>query len=145
MGGSSSRPAVGEDGQPEEPQLSYWQMMRLGYAVSDTMQHVGQGVWVLMKACLPARRRGRLLQPWRLRARHGSMLPCTLPGCGIPPKQPCACAESRPVAAVQELVNAIIRPPRAEYEMAHLGPASFEFCDRRFRRVDFQVSEAGGF
>lgn len=69
-------------------------------------------------------------------------LPCALPSCGIPPEQPCAWAKPRPVAGVQELVNAIIRPPRAEYEMAHLGPASFEFCDRRFRRVDFQVSEA---
>jgi len=40
----------------------------------------------------------------------------------------------------QELVKAIIRPPRAEYkEEPHLGPREFAFCGRRFRRRDFEV------
>ena len=27
-----------------------------------------------------------------------------------------------------QLVNAIIRPPRAQYEIQHLGPREFTFC-----------------
>ena len=40
----------------------------------------------------------------------------------------------------QELVKAIIRPPRAEYRADRdLGPREFDFCGRRFRRRDFEV------
>lgn len=39
----------------------------------------------------------------------------------------------------QELVNAIIRPPRAAYEMEALGPAIFEFEGRRYCRNDFTL------
>lgn len=40
----------------------------------------------------------------------------------------------------QELVNAIIRPPRCEYSEQHLGPSQFEFCNKSFRRNDFIVT-----
>lgn len=44
----------------------------------------------------------------------------------------------------QELVNAIIRPPRAEYDTGHLGPAEFRFGNAQFRRTDFElVNERG--
>jgi pimeloyl-ACP methyl ester carboxylesterase len=39
----------------------------------------------------------------------------------------------------QELVNAIIRPPRAEYKEESLGPPAFVFCGRRFTRTDFAL------
>ncbi|KAK7230474.1 palmitoyl-(protein) hydrolase [Aureococcus anophagefferens] len=39
----------------------------------------------------------------------------------------------------QELVNAIIRPPRAEYDMDDLGPASFEWHGHAFQRVDLEL------
>eukprot|EP00968_Pinguiococcus_pyrenoidosus_P027746 scaffold7442_cov258-Pinguiococcus_pyrenoidosus.AAC.4 len=39
----------------------------------------------------------------------------------------------------QELVNAIVRPPRANYEREHLGPDQFMFCGREFMRSDFPV------
>jgi len=44
----------------------------------------------------------------------------------------------------QELVNAIIRPPRANYEMQHLGPAEFMFCDREFVRIDYDLINERG-
>lgn len=43
-----------------------------------------------------------------------------------------------------ELVGAIIRPPRAEYTTAHLGPPTFEFCGRAFQRRDFEVVNGRG-
>lgn len=43
-----------------------------------------------------------------------------------------------------ELVGAIIRPPRAEYLTTHLGPPSFEFCGRAFQRRDFEVVNERG-
>jgi hypothetical protein len=39
----------------------------------------------------------------------------------------------------QELVNAIIRPPRAQYREEHLGPPAFSFLGRRFTRTDFTL------
>ena len=39
----------------------------------------------------------------------------------------------------QELVNAIIRPPRCQYEEHHLGPKEFVFCRKKFKRVDFDL------
>jgi len=39
----------------------------------------------------------------------------------------------------QELVNAIIRPPRAEYKEEAMGPPAFTFCGRRFTRTDFTL------
>ena len=36
-------------------------------------------------------------------------------------------------------MNAIIRPPRCQYEIYHLGPTAFEFCSKKFQRVDFEL------
>jgi len=44
----------------------------------------------------------------------------------------------------QELVNAIIRPPRADYKMEALGPPAFTFCGRRFTRTDFALNTKRG-
>lgn len=38
-----------------------------------------------------------------------------------------------------ELVNAIIRPPRCQYDMEQLGPVYFEFCGKTFQRRDFEL------
>mmetsp|Transcript_14718 Transcript_14718/g.34094 ORF Transcript_14718/g.34094 Transcript_14718/m.34094 type:complete len:540 (-) Transcript_14718:298-1917(-) len=45
----------------------------------------------------------------------------------------------------QELVNAIIRPPRADYKMEALGPPAFTFCGKRFTRTDFTLQTKRGF
>jgi len=45
----------------------------------------------------------------------------------------------------QELVNAIIRPPRADYKMEVLGPPAFTFCGKRFTRTDFTLQTKRGF
>jgi len=39
----------------------------------------------------------------------------------------------------EQLVHAIIRPPRAAYKIGHLGPDSFTFCNRRFIRDDYTL------
>lgn len=39
----------------------------------------------------------------------------------------------------QQLVNSIIRPPRCNYSMQHLGPKEFSFCGVPFKRTDFQL------
>mmetsp|Transcript_14670 Transcript_14670/g.21693 ORF Transcript_14670/g.21693 Transcript_14670/m.21693 type:complete len:608 (-) Transcript_14670:132-1955(-) len=44
----------------------------------------------------------------------------------------------------QELVNAIIRPPRADYKVETLGPPAFTFCGRRFTRTDFSLKTKRG-
>ena len=44
----------------------------------------------------------------------------------------------------QELVHAIIRPPRSNYEVTSLGPQEFTFCDVRFTRKDFSVRNGRG-
>ena len=44
----------------------------------------------------------------------------------------------------EELVNAIIRPPRADYDPARLGPTEFEFCGRSYRREDLVLRNARG-
>jgi pimeloyl-ACP methyl ester carboxylesterase len=44
----------------------------------------------------------------------------------------------------QELVNAIIRPPRAEYKEETLGPPAFLFCSKRFTRTDFALKTKRG-
>ena len=44
----------------------------------------------------------------------------------------------------EELVNAIIRPPRADYDPARLGPTDFEFCGRSYRREDLVLRNARG-
>jgi len=43
-----------------------------------------------------------------------------------------------------ELVKAIIRPPRAEYEMDELGPERFEFAGVSFERQDLQLRNGRG-
>ena len=44
----------------------------------------------------------------------------------------------------EELVNAIVRPPRAQYSLAELGPARFEYGGVRFVREDCQVENPRG-
>lgn len=44
----------------------------------------------------------------------------------------------------QELVNAIIRPPRADYKEETLGPPAFLFCGKRFTRTDFALKTKRG-
>lgn len=44
----------------------------------------------------------------------------------------------------QELVHAIIRPPRCQYETYHLGPPQFQYCSRNFTRTDFQLTNPRG-
>lgn len=39
-----------------------------------------------------------------------------------------------------ELVNLIIRPPRADYELEDLGPREFTFGNREYQRIDFSVA-----
>ena len=43
-----------------------------------------------------------------------------------------------------ELVNAIIRPPRADYDMERLGPTHFTFCGRKYRRTDMVLMNQRG-
>jgi len=47
-------------------------------------------------------------------------------------------------AGYQELVNAIIRPPRARYSKAALGPKRFRFHGKVFKRNDFELANARG-
>lgn len=44
----------------------------------------------------------------------------------------------------QQLINAIIRPPRCEYTAAHLGPQEFPFCGRQIQRSDFKLTNSRG-
>ncbi|EJK64219.1 hypothetical protein THAOC_15066 [Thalassiosira oceanica] len=44
----------------------------------------------------------------------------------------------------QELVNAIIRPPRAKYREEHLGPPAFSFLGKKFTRTDFTLCTQRG-
>jgi len=43
-----------------------------------------------------------------------------------------------------DLVNAIIRPPRAEYGLDELGPLTFQLRGRRYERSDFQLRNDRG-
>ncbi len=43
-----------------------------------------------------------------------------------------------------ELVNAVIRPPRADYSVEDLGPAYFKFMGRNFQRTDFRLCNERG-
>lgn len=43
-----------------------------------------------------------------------------------------------------DLVNAIIRPPRYSYEMGQLGPKKFNFCGKSFQREDFELLNSRG-
>lgn len=43
-----------------------------------------------------------------------------------------------------QLVNAIVRPPRADYTIEELGPAEFEYGGHRFVREDTQITNARG-
>lgn len=45
-------------------------------------------------------------------------------------------------AGYQQLVHAIIRPPRCEYDESILGPKEFTFCGKNFRRTDFTIKNA---
>lgn len=46
--------------------------------------------------------------------------------------------------AYEQVVAAIIRPPRTSYETCHLGPRRFEFLGRSFKRMDFVVLNSRG-
>lgn len=46
--------------------------------------------------------------------------------------------------AYEQVVAAIIRPPRTSYEPYHLGPTRFEFLGRTFERIDFLVVNSRG-
>ncbi len=46
--------------------------------------------------------------------------------------------------AYEQVVAAIIRPPRTSYEPRHLGPRLFEFLGRSFERRDFVVLNSRG-
>ncbi|RYH23052.1 hypothetical protein EON65_18340 [archaeon] len=39
----------------------------------------------------------------------------------------------------QTLVNAIIRPPRCQYDISQLGPRTFHFAGKNFRRTDLTL------
>jgi pimeloyl-ACP methyl ester carboxylesterase len=43
-----------------------------------------------------------------------------------------------------ELVGAIIRPPRCQYDTAMLGPSKFEFIGKSFERHDFELKNERG-
>lgn len=44
----------------------------------------------------------------------------------------------------QQLVNAIIRPPRCNYSLEHLGPKTFKIGDKKFYRRDFELRNPRG-
>lgn len=44
----------------------------------------------------------------------------------------------------EQLVHAIIRPPRCQYEAKHLGPPIFPFAGRNIRRKDFELHNIRG-
>jgi len=44
----------------------------------------------------------------------------------------------------QQLVNAIIRPPRCNYSVEHLGPKVFKIGGKNFFRKDFEIRNARG-
>ena len=43
-----------------------------------------------------------------------------------------------------QLVNSIIRPPRCNYTLQHLGPAEFTFCGSAIKRTDFELRNKRG-
>jgi hypothetical protein len=43
-----------------------------------------------------------------------------------------------------DLVHAIIRPPRCNYSPANLGPKVFDFCGKTFERTDFELRNPRG-
>ena len=45
----------------------------------------------------------------------------------------------------QEVINAIIRPPRAKYKMGALGPSEFSFCGEEFIRKDCTLMTERGY
>jgi len=46
--------------------------------------------------------------------------------------------------AYDSLVRAIIRPPRCNYEIRHLGPLQFGFCGKVYQRIDFELRNPRG-
>ena len=43
-----------------------------------------------------------------------------------------------------DLVHAIIRPPRCRYEVHHLGPRNFDFAGKKFQRIDYELLNPRG-
>ena len=63
---------------------------------------------------------------------------------GSPPKRPKLSYWQMIRGGYNQLVNAIIRPPRANYEIGALGPERFRLRGRRYVRCDFElVNERG--
>lgn len=54
-----------------------------------------------------------------------------------PPKEPGMFTQLS--MGYDQLVNAIIRPPRAQYDLRALGPEEFSFQGRKFARADFDL------
>ena len=52
------------------------------------------------------------------------------------------CSYTRTRCRYDELVKAIIRPPRAEYGIEELGPALFDLADVTFVRDDFELQNS---
>lgn len=44
----------------------------------------------------------------------------------------------------QQLLHAIIRPPRSNYLLTQLGPENFNFCGKKFHRNDFVLRNPRG-
>lgn len=59
------------------------------------------------------------------------------------PRWPTIC--TRLANGYSELVNAVIRPPRAEYSISELGPNALKWGGRHFIRSDFHIPGANGF
>lgn len=59
-----------------------------------------------------------------------------------PPRRPSYMSQAK--AGYRELCNAIVRPPRCEYTIEHLGPSAFKFCGKMFTRTDFQLDTIRG-
>eukprot|EP00605_Chrysophyceae_sp_TOSAG23-4_P002397 GSChrysophyteH1.ASY1.ANO1.2653.1 assembled CDS len=47
---------------------------------------------------------------------------------------------SQASAAYDQVVNSIIRPPRCEYDLRHMGPSQFDFIGKRYQRKDFYLT-----
>jgi len=59
------------------------------------------------------------------------------------PQWPIIC--TRLANGYSEVVNAVIRPPRAEYSLSELGPVALTWGRRHFVRSDFHIPGAHGF
>ena len=61
-----------------------------------------------------------------------------------PPKESKASYYKMAKDGYQQLINAIIRPPRCVYTISQLGPQEFPFCGRYIERRDFVLTNPRG-